>query len=282
MKKWKIIADSGSDIRQVSDLNEEVAYSFVPLMLTVDNEIYIDNGDLSTKEFETILQQATGATSSACPSPDAYAEEFRGAENVFCVTITGSLSGSYNSARMGRDMVLEENPDANIYILDSHSASGEINLIIERACQLANEGVDFDQMVQEIEAYSQQTDLRFLLQSVQNLVKNGRVSKIMGQMIGMLNILLIGARTPEGTIELAHKSRGLKRGIRALVDSMVESGYKGGKVSITHVENKETADKIAKAILERFPEAEISYHLSSYLVTYYAETGGVLVGYEKA
>lgn len=280
MKKWKIVSDSGSNIRQID--SQIVNYSYVPLMLTVEGEVFVDDEDLDIQKLVDKLSKTKEKSTSACPSPETYKNHFADAENVICFTITSKLSGSYNSAELAKDLSLEDNPQVNIHIFDSLSAGGEMDLLILKAVELieANENIEMDELVKELNQYHQHTYVDFLLESVKNLVNNGRVSKIVGQMIGLLGIRLVGARTPEGTIELAHKSKGQKRGIKTLIEDMISRGYDGGKVEISHALNPGIAQDFLKALQDQFPQAEYVIREMSALCTFYAEKNGLIVGFE--
>lgn len=280
MKKWKVIADSSCDIRQFENLSSHVEYENVPFLITIDNHVVIDDAEVDIQGFNEKLANSKGPTSSACPAPDRYAEAYAGAENVICVTISSGLSGSYNSAVLGKDIALEKNPDANIHIFDSRSATSEVNLLVRKAISLAEKNVSFDEMVETMREYHQNTTINFLLKSVNNLVKNGRINKIIGQMVGLLNIHLVGERTEEGTIELAHKSRGEKRGLNTLLEEIKKNGYQGAAIEITHNHNIETAKKIEASIKEDYPDATINITPMSALCCYYAEARGITLGYE--
>lgn len=277
--KWKIVTDSGSDIRQIDNLSEDVAFESVPLMLNIGNKVYIDDENIDVSALMDAMEGEAAASSSACPAPNAYAETYKGADNVIVFTLSSNLSGSYNSASLGRDLILEENPQANIHIFDSFSAGSEINLLVRKAVELATNGVSFDEMVKELNEYHAHTTVSFLLESVDNLVKNGRVNKILGQMIGLLGIRLVGRRTQDGKIELAHKSKGTKRAMRTLFDEILSKGYQGGTMEISHALNKESADIFKAKVLERFPAADITIIDMSGLCSFYAQRKGLIIGY---
>lgn len=280
MKKWKIVADTGADIRSLDILSDDIAYDIVPLMINIEDEVFVDNQDLDIPSFLKKLKETKSKTSSACASPEVYAQHFQDAENVICFTISAELSGSYNSASVAKDMALEENPDAKIHVYNSKSAGAEMDLLILKAYELVQTDITFDDLVEALQEYHDNLDIAFLLESVDNLVNNGRVSKIVGQMIGLLGIRLVGNRTPEGTIQLAHKSKGQKRGLRTLMNELKSKGYKGGKVYIAHVFNNDIANAFEAEVLKEFPNADISITTTSALCSYYAEHNGMIVGYE--
>ncbi|XJS11446.1 DegV family protein [Aerococcaceae bacterium WGS1372] len=280
MIKWKIVTDSGSSIRELETNNQDIQFEIVPLMINIGKDVYVDSPDLDVKAFLNTLKTTDKTTSSACPSPEVYANRFADAENIICFTLSSELSGSYNSASLGKDIALQSNPDTNIYIYNSRSAGAEIDLLVKKALELINQDIEFDEVVQKLEKYHETIDTAFLLESVENLVRNGRVSKLVGQMIGFLGIRLIGNRTPEGTIQLAHKSKGQKRALKTLINELKTKGYNGGKIEINHVMNIDLANDFIKEIKTEYPTASIATRAASGLCSYYAEHDGMIVGFE--
>lgn len=280
MIKWKIVTDTGSSIKELSTNNENIAFDSVPLMINIEDKVYVDDENIDLPAFLTQLNETKAQTSSACSSPEVYAQHFSDAENVICFTLSSNLSGSFNSANLGKTMVLESNPDVNIHIYDTKTAGAEADLLIYKALDLATQDLAFDEVVAQLKDYHENLDTAFLLESVQNLVNNGRVSKLVGQMVGLLGIRLVGNRTPEGEIQLAHKSKGKKRGLKTLYNELIEKGYKGGRIQINHVLHPEIAEAFIEIIKADFPDAQIEVTTTSALCSYYAEQNGMIVGYE--
>lgn len=278
--KWKIVTDSGSNIREIDNLPEGVDFDLIPLILHVDEKDFVDEPTLDVKELVDAVEKAP-SSSSACPAPGIYAEKFKGADNVICFTISSNLSGSYNSAELGRTIALEENPDANIHIFDSLSAGGEMDLLVWKALDFIKEGKDFQEVTADLEAYHKNTFVSFMLKSIENLVKNGRVNKAVGSIVGLLNIHVIGVRSEEGTIEMANRARGEKRALNTFLKEIIENGYKGNKMEISHVLNPTLAEKVADMVRAKFPQADINIIPTSGLCSFYAENGGLIVGYER-
>lgn len=278
--KWKIVTDTGSNIREVENLPEDVLFDIIPLILHLDNKDFVDTADIDTKELVEEVSKSS-KSSSACPAPGVYAETFAGADNVICFTISSELSGSYNSAEMGRTIALEENPEANIHVFDTKSAGGEMDLLVWKALDLVEEGKEFQEIVQGLNDYHQNTYVGYMLKSIENLVKNGRVNKIIGGLVGLLNINVIGVRSEEGTIEMSNRARGEKRALRTFVDDLIENGFNGNVLEISHVNNQPLAEKFADLMTEKFPEAVVNIRPTSGLCSFYAEDGGLIVGYER-
>lgn len=277
---WKIITDSGCDIKHLESLPEHCTYINVPLTIHVGEEEFIDNEALEIDQMMVKMYAYEGKTSSSCPSPESYLQSFEGADNIIVVTITGTLSGSHNSAQLAKKMYLEEHPEANIEIIDSLSASGEMVLLTQAIANFIKEDPSFEVVVEKARNYHSKTKLLFALASVDNLVKNGRLSKLVGRVVGLLNIRMVGQASTEGTLELLHKSRGQKRTVTAIWDEMKKNNYQGGRVAISHCDNPEICAMITTAIHAEFPNADVQAYPTSGLCSYYAEQGGILMGYE--
>lgn len=278
--KWKIVTDTGSSIREIENLPENVSFDIIPLILHLDNKDYVDTPDLDTEELVNEMSKAS-KSSSACPAPGVYAEKFKGAENVICFTISSEVSGSYNSAELGRSIALEENPEANIYIFNSKSAGGEMDLLVWKALELIEAGESFQNVVDDLHAYHQHTYVGYMLKSIENLVKNGRVNKVVGSLVGLLNIHVMGIRSEEGTIEMSNRARGEKRALNTFMNDIIENGFNGKILEISHVNNKTLAEKFANKMKEKFPNTNIRIRPTSGLCSFYAEDGGLIVGYER-
>ena len=278
--KWKILTDTGSNLREISNLPENIEFDLIPLILHVDKKDYVDTPSIDVADLIESVK-ASKASSSACPAPGAYAEKFAGAENVICFTLSSEISGSYNSAELGKSIALEQNPDANIYIFNTRTAGGEMDLLAKKAVEFIQEGKNFDEVIADLNAYHNNTHSGYMLKSIQNLVKNGRVSKVVGSVVGLLNIHIIGIRSEEGTIEMSGRARGEKKALKTLLKDIVDNGYSGNKLEIAHVLNRETAEKFADQVREKFPKADITISPTSGLCSFYAEMGGLIVGYEK-
>lgn len=277
---WKIVSDSGTNIRSIANLDNEIQYELVPLIIAVEEENIIDN---ESADIPYIVHQMeiSKHTSTACPGPESYAQTFESADNILCLTLSSNVSGSYNAAMIGRELALEKSPHKKIHIMDTRTAGGEMDLLIHEAIRLIQQGHSFNDFVSLIQSYHEKTFVNFLLESVDNLVKNGRISRLVGQMIGLLNIRLIGQRSAEGTIELAQKARGTQRAIQTLYQEMQKNGYQGGRVMLGHVLNPELSKKFEDHIKATYPQADITTYPCSGLCSYYAQRNGLIVGYEK-
>lgn len=277
---WKIVADSGCDYRTIENIAVDTLFENVPLSIQVNDEIFIDNAQLNIDDMMKKMYATSSASKSACPSPDDYMKAFDSASNIFVVTITGTLSGSHNSAQVAKKLYLEEHPDVNIHIIDTLSAGGENDLIIKKLNFLIGQGLSYEEVVTEITAYQTKTKLLFVLAKVDNLVKNGRLSKLVGAVVGLLNIRMVGEASQDGKLELLQKARGAKKSLIAAFDELIKAGYAGGQIIIAHRNNLKFCQQFSEMVREKFPQAVIEVIPTSGLCSFYAEENGLLIGYE--
>lgn len=280
MTKWKIVADSGCDYKELANIAADTVFESVPLSIQVDGVDYIDDANLNIDTFMEAMYASSKAATSACPSPQAYAAAYEGAENIFVITITGGLSGSFNSSRVAKEMFQEEHPNVNIHLIDSLSAGGEMDLIVAELNRLIAQGLEFDQIVEAITAYQEKSKLLFVLAKVDNLVKNGRLSKLLGTVVGLLNIRMVGEASGEGKLELLQKARGHKKSVTAAFDEMKKAGYRGGRIALAHRNNDKFCQQFSELVRSTYPQADIEWIPTSGLCSFYAEEGGLLMGYE--
>ena len=282
MKKWKIVADSGCDYRQLNNLAPDTEFVSVPLTIQIGADTFVDQADLDIDKMMEVMYASSEAASSACPSPQAYQTAFEGAENVVVITLTGGLSGSFNAARVARDMFVEEHPEVNIHLIDSLSAGGEMDLIVDEINRLIATGLEFEELVQAITTYQENSKLLFVLAKVDNLVKNGRLNKLVGTVVGLLNIRMVGEASSEGKLELLQKARGHKKSVTAAFEEMKKAGYNGGRIVMAHRNNAKFFQQFSELVKASFPNAVIEEVPTSGLCSFYAEEGGLLMGYETS
>ena len=156
-----------------------------------------------------------------------------------------------------------------------------MELIAEKIRELITAGLSFEEIEKEIKEYQQRTGLLFMLESMQNLANNGRVSKIVAKAAGILGIRAVGKASDVGTLEPMDKCRGEKKALAALADHMIALGYDGGKMRISHCMNPAAAETLKDNILAAYPGADIQIRPTGGLCSFYAEKGGMIIGFEK-
>ena len=277
---WKIVVDTACDFREIPNKAENVVYERVPFTLQIEDKIYIDTLDMDIDEMMKAMYASSEPAKSACPSPDSFLSAYRGAENIIVLTLTGGLSGSYTSAIVAQKMLKEEDENVNIHVINTLSAGGQNDLFLLKINELIREGLSFNQVVARMNEYQKNTKLIFALEKVDNLVKNGRLSKLAAAVVGLLNMRMVGEASKEGTLHLLHKVRGEKKAVAAVVDEMIKAGYKGGRAVITHRNNENICKKIEEKLSEKFSNIEFISVPTSGICSFYGEEGGILLGYE--
>ncbi len=270
---YRIVADSSSNIRSDKIVT-------VPLKVGTDEREFIDNENFDVNEMVEYLGRYKGRSGSSCPSSEDWLEAFGDARYVFCITITSNLSGSYNSARIAKDEYEEAHPDRRVCVIDSLSTGGEMQLIAEKIDRLIAEEKDFDTVCREAQEYTDRCKLIFCLKSLTNLVNNGRVSVAAAKISKLLNLRIVGRASDVGTLEMASKPRGDKNAHPEIVRFMKELGYNGGKVIISHCLAPDSANRLAELIKKDFADADIRINECGALCSFYAEEGGLIVGFE--
>ena len=277
MRKVKIVADSSCDMFTL----ENIEFSAAPLKVITAEKEFIDDPTLNVDGMVDYLYQYKGKSSSSCPNTNEWLEAFGDADDIFCLTITSARSGSYNSACVAKQICEAENPGRRVHVFDTLSAGPEISLIIRMVEKYVQSGMSFEDVITSTEEYMQHTGLLFMLKSLRNFANNGRVSPMVAKLVGIAGVCIVGKASSEGTLEPMHKCRGERRSIDALVDELQKEGYRAGRISIGHCQNETAANQLAELIRGRVPEAEIEIHKFGGLCSFYAEKGGVLVGFEK-
>lgn len=278
MRKFKIVADSSCDLFELK--NTEFAYA--PMKVITADKEFVDDRALDVEDMVSYLYKYKGKSKSSCPNTADWLNAFGDADDIFCVTITSGLSGSYNSACAAKQMFESENPGKRVHVFDSLSAGPELVLIIEKIEECIKCGMDYEDICDKVHQYMKKTGLLFILKSLKNFANNGRVSPIVAKIVGIAGICIVGKASEQGTLDPKHKCRGEGRSLETLVKELESEGFNSGKVSIGHCRNETAAEQLKSLILSKFNAAKVEIHKLKGLCSFYAEKGGVLVGFEKA
>lgn len=274
--KRKIVADSSCDMWELNGVDFAVA----PMTISTDNKHYVDNQELDVHLMSENLAKYKGVSHTACPSVGSWLDCYEGYDEVFVVTLTGAMSGTYNSAMTAKGIYEEENENVKVHVFDSLSTGPEMRLLIEKLKEMIEEDLTFEEIVEKGQDYLNHTRLFFALKSLHNFAMNGRVNKAVASAIGVLNISIFATASEEGTIQQISKCRGEKKVVKSMIEHLENAGYHGGKVRISHADNLKLAHNVRDKILELYPHADIIVYPMGGLCTYYAEIGGLLVGCE--
>lgn len=280
---WNIVSDSSCDLRMRDFVGEQVHFETVPLRLVVGDREFIDNDELEVPELLAAMAAEKTASSTACPSPAAFARAFEKGGKTVCFTISANLSGTYNAAVMGREMVLEEHPEKEICVIDSKATAGAMVLLIRKARELMEadpEGKGFEGICSQLRLYQAALRTCFTLENFDNLIKNGRMRPLVGTLLHSLGIHVIADATPQGTIHVADKARGEAKTYKAITALMGDSkDCAGAEVVISHCENPVSAMKLKEQILKDLPVKSVDVISCRGLTSFYAMEKGLIIGY---
>ncbi len=276
--KYKIVADSSCDLNE--DLASKLNVSLVPFKIDVDEETFIDDLDLDTSDLIRAMKNSPNPIRTSCPSPGDFAHSYRESEvdNVFVVTISSKLSGTYNSAILAKNMIEEENENTFIHVFDSKSASIGETLIAIKIQELVEKKFSKLEIVEKVETYINEMKTYFVLESLDNLIKNGRISKTKGLIANVLNLKpIMGSNN--GEIELVENNRGTKKAFRRLVEIIGEKGEKLEEkiLAISHANALERAEGLKAEIEKRYNFKKIILVKQAGLSTAYANDGGIIL-----
>lgn len=278
---YKIISDTSCDLTKEEENRLDIGY--VPFKIDIDNITYIDNDDLNISEFIQAMRDTEQAIRTACASPNEYEEIFEkyaDAEGLFIVTISSKLSGSYSSATVAANIFKEKYPDKSIYVVDSESASAGHTHIVYELYEYIEAGLEFDEICKKIDEFVIENHTYFVLESLDNLVKNGRIRKTAGLVVNALSIKPI-MKGERGDIELHQINRGFKRSLKKLAKHTIElvGDKSDGRLIISHVESLDKAKFLKEMILEKCEFKETRIIQTKGLSSGYAAPGGIVISF---
>lgn len=272
---YRIVMDSAGEVNE--RLSGKVVS--VPLTVSINGKDYIADENMDIDTFRKEVRESKEPPRSSCPSPDAFCNAIGDCDRVYIITITAALSGSYNSARLGLQMHLGENPGKRGYVFNSLNASGGEALVAEKIIELEEKGLEFEEIVKITEEYIPTITTNVVLEDLSVLYKNGRLSKVAYVATSIIDLVaVLGLR--EGELVKIAQARGVKRAIAKLTETAIadikERGIK--KITITHSAAPERAEAL-KAALEKEVEADIVIVPTGGLISMYAGEKGLVISY---
>lgn len=275
---YKIAIDSCGEL--LDEWKNDERIESIPLTLTVGGENIIDDATFDQKDFLKKVADCPECPKSACPSPERYMKAYEcEAEHIYAVTLSAELSGSYNSAILGKNLFLEEQPEKKVHVFNSKSASGGQSLIAMKIVECEEKGLSFEEVVSEVEKYIEEMNTFFVLENLETLRKNGRLGRVKALVASALKIKPVMGATPEGTICQLDQARGMNKAIVKMVDHIGEKGINIPEktVAITHCNCPERAKMLEEAIREKLHPAKIVVMDTAGVSSMYANDGGVIV-----
>ena len=273
----KIVVDSCCDVTKA--LCEAFNITTVPLTITLGERSVTDDDNIDLPQFMEDMHNCKSRIGSAAPSPVLFMEAFLESQTSYAVTLSSNLSGSYASAMLGREMAIEEGAD--VHVFDSKSASAGEVLIALRIGQMIKAGIQKSEIIASIESFIKQMKIYFVLENIDNLLKNGRMNKITGTLINILGIKPIMGDDGDGNIALYSHARGEKQVIEKLTDTITKShrDFEGQSMVIAHCNNPGLAEKLMNEIKKKFPFREILIVPTRGISSMYANSKGLIMAF---
>lgn len=276
---WHIVADTSCDLFSLPVETPNTDFSTIPFTIRIGGAEYIDGADINIEAMLTANENHREAAHTACPGPQDWLDQFQPAGPVLAFTISSSLSGSYNSACAARKMILESDPEKKIAVIDTKATGPETVLIIRKACEMIKAGAAFDRIVQILHETAEKTHIIFALSSYHNLIKNGRVNRLVGLLAGHLGFWGIGIGDDHGEIAMRGKARGQKNMVRFMAEEIRKIGLAGKEIVISQCQNEGAAAALKEALRAAFPQAMVDILPTRGLDSFYAERHGLIVGF---
>lgn len=276
---YKIVVDSCGELPE--ELKQDGHYQTVSLELEVNGVRVRDDAEFNQSEFLKMVKESPVGPKSSCPSPEEYMESYKGAaEHVYVVTLSAELSGSYNSAVLGKNLFEEEyGTEKQIYVFNSKSASIGETLIGIKVQEYEEAGCSFEEVVEKVEAYIDSMDTYFVLETLETLRKNGRLSNLKAFIASTLNIKPVMGATKEGLICQLDQARGMNRALEKMVQSMIAKTVdcENKILAISHCNCPERAKAVKEKIEQLVTFKRIIVIDTAGVSSMYANDGGVIM-----
>ncbi len=276
---WHLVADTACDLYTLDGTENKMDFSTIPFTIRIGGKEYIDDEKMPVSEMLEANETHSEMAQTACPSPEEWREKFSAPGPVIAFTISSALSGSYNSACAGRNMLLEEEPDKQIAIIDSKATGPEEAMLIWRARELILAGKSVEEIEKDLNETAERIHTVFALSSYHNLIKSGRVSRLIGFIAGHLGFWGIGIGDEKGEIAIRGKARGSKSMVRFLTEEITKTGIAGKQIVISHCQNEKDALALKASLEAANPGIEVLVQPTRGLDSFYAERSGLIVGY---
>lgn len=274
---YVIVMDSCGE--RTEEMKKDSRIVSAPLTMQVDEHFFVDDESFDQLDFLAKVAASPNCPSSACPSPDYYKKAFDcGVDRAYAVTLSAELSGSCNSAMLAKKLMQEERPEMKIHVFNSRSASIGETLITRKIQECEQAGMDFDSVVETVENYIEGQNTYFVLENLETLRKNGRLSNLKAFVATALKIKPVMRSTPEGTIAQLDQARGMNKALVKLVNYLVEEVENPEEkvLAISHCNNPERGRMVRDAILERIEVKDVILENAAGLTTMYANDGGII------
>lgn len=275
---YRIVVDSCGEFTE--KMKKDPHFVHAALVLSIDGEEFVDDETFDQLDFLRKMKASPNCPKSSCPSPETYREAYDcGAERLYAVTLSAELSGSYNSAELGRKLYMEDHPEAKVYVFNSCSASIGETRIAQKIQECEEAGMDFETVVKTVEDFILKMHTYFVLESLDNLRKNGRLSLVKALVASVLNIKPFMGATDQGEIIQLGQARGIHKALRGMVEAMASEVKDPAEkvLGIAHCNNRERAEFVKEEVQKVLKVKDIVIVNTRGVSTLYASQGGIII-----
>ncbi|AHD05382.1 EDD domain protein, DegV family [Paenibacillus larvae subsp. larvae DSM 25430] len=276
----KLITDGSSDLPK--KLVEEMGITVVPLSVHFSGEEFTSDMDMELFYHKMKTEKELPKTSS--PSPYQFVQEYvqAGDRDILVLALSSSLSSTYLHAKMAKQMFEEEGHKNRIVVMDTRTTSVGLGLLVYRVAKMIKDGMSFDQIVGKAgEMISDTIPTYFCLDTLENVVKGGRLDRVRGAVASVLNIKLLMKGSTEGTLEIIEKVRGRQNAMKRLIEKVTEKTHDFEKaiLGIAHSNCEERAKSIIEQIVQKAPFRKVIISDMGPVIGTYAGEGGIVISY---
>ena len=276
---WHIVSDTSCDLHTLDGGEGVFDFATIPFSIRIGDREYIDDENMPVDEMLTANENHAEMAQTSCPSPEDWRAKFAPEGPVLAFTISSALSGSYNSACTAKQMLQEDDPEKKIAVIDSRATGPEVAMLILKARELILKGKAFAETEAVLNREAEKIHTVFALASYHNLIKAGRVNRLIGFIAGHLGFWGIGIGSDEGEIAIRGKARGDRSMVRFLVDEIRKIGIAGKDIFISHCRNEKDALSLKEHLEEAFSGVKVTLLEARGLDSFYAERRGLIVGF---
>ena len=279
-----VFVDGGADLEE--GMIDRHQLKVVPLNLHFGEEEYKTGETIDLPTFYRKLKESDELPRSSSPSPNDFYEKYKQVDaddQILVLALSAGLSSTYESAVIGRDMLLEEEPDRTIAVLNTKTASCGVALLVDEATKKISEGLPFDEIVTHMEERIEKTTTLFVLKTLENVIKGGRLDRVKGTIAKTLNIKLLMRASDDGMLDVVEKVRGNKKSLRRFVDQIGEyaTNFEDRVIALSHSNDEERGRNVLHSIKERYRFKESLFMDTGPLISTYAGEGGIVIAFFK-
>ncbi|MDR6549749.1 DegV family protein [Paenibacillus qinlingensis] len=280
MTTIKIITDSSCDLPRTTV--NEIGVGIVPLSVQFGEECMPTEMDLA--DFYARMKRESALPKTSSPSPGHFLSEYQKGgsdQDILVICLSSALSSTYHHAVMAKEMLQEEGFTGRIEVIDSKTTSLGLGVLVYQAAKMVESGHAYGTVVAAMQQAVASSGTFFFLDTLENVIKGGRLDRVRGAVASVLNIKLLMKASEEGAIEVVEKIRGSQNALKRLISFLgdKEHDYEKDVIAIAHSNCETRAREFMAQLLEKHPFRHVLFANMGTVIGTYAGEGGVLVAY---